>query len=349
MSKKKKLSYKKAGVDIKKADLAIKSIKDLIQSTYNKNIISDIGGFSGIFQISPGKYLVSSTDGVGTKIILTQLLDKYDTIGIDLVAMVVNDLICCGANPLFLLDYLGIGKVDPFKIKEIVKGITLGCRQSGCALIGGEVAEMPDIYGPSEYDLAGFGVGLVNKDDLLPKIDEIKKDDLVIGLGSNGLHSNGYSLVRKVFGIDYKNPKKSLKTLTKHYKELGNITLGVELLKPTHIYTSAILSLKKEIKACANITGGGLVENIPRVLPLELSVKIYQKNWETPFIFDLIKKVGNIDKKEMFKTFNMGIGIIVIVNPNDTKKVLSRLLRLNYPCFVIGKVISGERKVIISN
>jgi len=285
--------------------------------------------------------LVSSTDGVGTKLKIAFALNKHNTVGIDLVAMSVNDIITCGAKPLFFLDYISIGKLSKKVVVELIKGITEGCKMADCALLGGETAEMPGFYPEGEYDLAGFAVGIVEKSKIIDG-GEIREGDLVIGLASNGLHSNGFSLVRKVLLENKKYELDEKLTVLKR-------TLGEELLQPTRIYVKPILYLleKYKVLGIAHITGGGLLENIPRILPEGVSVQINQKSWSNPPIFPLIQKEGEISDEEMYRTFNMGIGMVLIVPQNDASKVINELKMIRYDSYIIGKVIKGDKQIII--
>jgi phosphoribosylformylglycinamidine cyclo-ligase len=313
------VTYKEAGVDIKKAEKLVRSIKKLAP---------EIGGFSGLFPIELAKYkkpfLVASTDGVGTKLKIAQLVGKHDTVGIDLVAMGVNDVITCGAKPLFFLDYFATGKLELGVAQEVIKGIYKGCLESGCRLLGGETAEMPGFYKPGEYDLAGFCVGIVEEKEVIDG-REIEPGDIIFGLPSSGLHSNGFSLVRKIFS------ERELRSLSK------------ELLKPTKIYVKDMLSVRSIVRGIAHITGGGFTDNIPRILPQRCQALIYKGSWKVPEIFELIQKKGKIEEEEMFHTFNMGIGMILIVPPDKRKRLLSRLPQAR----PIGKVVSGRRQVNI--
>ncbi|MBR9691106.1 phosphoribosylformylglycinamidine cyclo-ligase [Candidatus Woesearchaeota archaeon] len=337
------MTYKDAGVDIEAGSEVVKRIKKHVKRTFDSNVITDIGGFGGLFNFEKDKYknpiLVSGTDGVGTKLKIAFLMDKHDTVGQDLVAMCVNDIIVSGAKPLFFLDYLATGRVEPKKLEKVVKGIADGCKIAGCALLGGETAEMPDFYQQGEYDLAGFVVGVVDKDKIIDG-KNIKAGDVVIGIASSGLHSNGYSLVRKLFF-----EKMKLK-VTDKVKEL-NATLGEELLKPTKIYAKTILKLIEEfeIKGIAHITGGGLTENMPRILPKGVGVEIIKECQRVPTIFRLIKDNANLDCNEMHKTFNMGIGMALVVNDSDKDKVVKRLKDFGEESLVIGKIVKGETKV----
>ncbi|MBI5778198.1 MAG: phosphoribosylformylglycinamidine cyclo-ligase [Planctomycetes bacterium] len=356
------LTYKSAGVDTTKKDGVIDEIIRLSRKTYDPRVIDHPWGFAGLFSLFPktgvsrrdkshtaplfarsykSPTLVACSDGVGTKLKIAFLLNKHDTIGIDLVAMSINDLIVTGAEPLFFLDYISCGRVNEKIIVDIIKGIVAGCEQSGCALLGGETAEMPDFYPPSEYDLAGFAVGLVDKHKVITG-KYIKPGDVVIGLSSSGLHSNGYSLVRRVF-LEGLSHKEEVNKLQSHSPELG-CTLGEELLKPTIIYAKAVkhilrnYSCKKAVKGIAHITGGGLVENIPRVLPKNVCVEINADAFPLPPIFSLIQKTGNIAPEEMQRVFNMGIGLVIIVDKFYASAIIRRLKKVKYNAYNIGKV-----------
>jgi len=333
-------SYKDAGVDISLANQIVEKIKPLISKTSIPGVLGGIGGFDGLFSLVEHKYkepvLVSGTDGVGTKLKLAFALDKHDTVGIDLVAMSVNDIITCGAKPLFFLDYISIGKLSEKVVVELVKGVTEGCKMAGCALLGGETAEMPGFYAGSEYDLAGFAVGVVEKSEIIDG-REIQEGDSVIGIASNGLHSNGFSLVRKVL---FESKKYKMDDKLPFFEK----PLGRELLRPTRIYVSPVLHLleKYKILGIAHITGGGIVENIPRILPEVVSVRIDQESWSTPPIFTFIQEEGEISDGEMYRTFNMGIGMVLIVSSNDASKVIDELKMAEYNSYLIGKVIKRE-------
>jgi len=320
------MTYKKAGVDIDKADAFVKKIKPLLKKTRRPEVLGKLGGFSGLFmpQIKGKKdpVLVSSTDGVGTKLLLADLLQKYDTVGIDLVAMCVNDVIVTGAEPLFFLDYIACGKLDENKLYALMKGIAQGCQEAGCALIGGETAELPGMYTGEKLDLAGFSVGIVEKNKIIDG-STCQPGDKIIGLASNGLHSNGFSLVRKIFS-----------------KEEMKGKLGRELLKPTRIYVKPVLQAAKKIrlKALAHITGGGFQENIPRVLPKGLAVKIREDSWPVPQIFKQIKKQGGVEDKEMFRTFNMGIGLVIIVESRSARHAVDIFQDLGQKAWIIGEL-----------
>ena len=333
-------SYKDAGVDISLANQIVEKIKPLISKTSIPGVLGGIGGFGGLFSLAEHKYkepvLVSGTDGVGTKLKLAFALDKHDTVGIDLVAMSVNDIITCGAKPLFFLDYISIGKLSEKVVVELVKGVTEGCKIAGCTLLGGETAEMPGFYAGNEYDLAGFAVGVVEKSEIIDG-REIQEGDSVIGIASNGLHSNGFSLVRKVL---FESKKYKMDDKLPFFEK----PLGRELLRPTRIYVSPVLHLleKYKILGIAHITGGGIVENIPRILPGEVSIRIDQKSWPKPSIFTFLQKEGEISDGEMYRTFNMGIGMVLIVSSNDASKVIDELKMAEYNSYLIGKVIKRE-------
>ncbi len=335
-------SYKASGVDVTAGYRAVELMKTHIAKTMNSSVISGIGGFGGLFELDltgiSRPVLVSGTDGVGTKLKLAFLLDKHDTVGIDCVAMCVNDIICCGAKPLFFLDYIATGKNVPEKIAQIVSGIADGCVMAGCALIGGETAEMPGFYAENEYDLAGFSVGVVDKEKIL-KNDTIKAGDVLIALPSSGIHSNGFSLVRKVFDVENKD-------LNTYISELSQ-TLGEALLTPTKIYVSPLLSLMQEvnIKAVSHITGGGFYENIPRSLPEGKTARIDRKSLRIPSIFQIIMQKGQIPERDMFNTFNMGVGMCITVSKEDAQTSLDVLK--SEGAYVIGEVTEGGEGVII--
>ena len=325
MGEKKSVTYKDAGVDIDAGNRFVQMIKPLVKATTRPEVLTDIGGFGGLFSLNSDKYkkptLVASTDGVGTKLKIAFMADKHDTVGIDLVAMCVNDIVVQGAEPLFFLDYLATGKLSPEKAVEIVKGISEGCVQAGCALIGGETAEMPGMYGDGEYDLAGFTVGVVDNDRIIDG-SSITVGDKLIGLASSGLHSNGYSLARKVC---FENLGLSIDSFV---PELGK-PLGEALLTPTRIYVKTILNLLRDfqIKGMAHITGGGLLENIPRVLPRHCRAVIHRNSWEIPPIFQLLREGGNIDEIEMHRTFNNGIGMVLVVPERDVEDIMVQIGR----------------------
>jgi phosphoribosylformylglycinamidine cyclo-ligase len=327
------LTYKKAGVDIDTADKFIGRIKPLLQKTGRPEILGKTGGFSGLFMPRlkgmKDPVLVSSTDGVGTKLMIAEILGKYDTVGIDLVAMCVNDVVVTGAEPLFFLDYIACGKLDEKQLYDIVKGISKGCVEAGCALIGGETAELPGMYEKGKLDLAGFSVGLVSRKKIIDG-RLCQKGDRLIGLASNGLHSNGFSLARKVFSRDELKGK-----------------IGKELLKPTRIYVRPILRLLKKykIKSLAHITGGGFVDNIPRVLPEDLGVAVDKSSWRIPQIFRTIQERGRIKDREMFRTFNMGIGMVMVISPRSVSGVLGLLGEMRIKAWEIGVVAANSGRV----
>jgi phosphoribosylformylglycinamidine cyclo-ligase len=331
-----KVTYKDAGVDIDSGNSFVKMIKPMVKSTYRPEVIADLGGFGGLFSLNITKYrqpvLVSGTDGVGTKLKLAFMADKHDTVGIDLVAMCVNDIIVQGAEPLFFLDYLATGRLDPEKASEVVKGIAQGCSMAGCALIGGETAEMPGFYSEGEYDLAGFAVGVVERDNIIDG-SSITVGNKLIGITSNGLHSNGYSLARKVLfdimGLEIDSPLPGLQT-----------TVAEELLTPTRIYVKTVLNLLRDfrVNGIAHITGGGLLENVPRILPNGCKAIIAKDSWTMPAIFPLLQQGGGIEDMEMFRTFNCGIGLVIVVPENEAEEILIRLSGLNEQALVIGEV-----------
>ena len=333
-------SYAAAGVDITAGYRAVELMKAHIARTMTGGVASDIGGFGGLFAPDLGgmqePVLVSGTDGVGTKLRIAQLLDKHDTVGIDCVAMCVNDIICCGAKPLFFLDYIAIGKNIPEKVADIVAGVAEGCVQAGCALIGGETAEHPGMMGAEDYDLAGFSVGIVDKPKIIDQT-AMRPGDVVLALPSSGIHSNGYSLVRKVFNVEHAN-------LTLHCEDLGQ-TLGEALLTPTRIYVKPVLRCMEEatVKGVSHITGGGFFENIPRCLPEGLAAKIDKAAIKTPPIFAMLQSMGSIPERDMFNTFNMGVGMTVIVSPDDADKALAAL----GDAYVIGEIVESDERVIL--
>ncbi|MBR1816568.1 MAG: phosphoribosylformylglycinamidine cyclo-ligase [Lachnospiraceae bacterium] len=338
------MDYKKAGVDIEAGYKSVELMKKHIKKTMREEVLGEIGGFAGAFDLSKIKnmdepVLLSGTDGCGTKVKLAFLMDKHDTIGIDAVAMCVNDIACSGGEPLFFLDYIACGKNYPEKIAAIVSGVAEGCRESGAALVGGETAEHPGLMPEDEYDLAGFAVGVVDKKELITGAD-IKAGDKLIGIASSGVHSNGFSLVRKVFEMT----KESLDT---YYDELGK-TLGEALIEPTRIYVKALKSIKDNgvrVKGCSHITGGGFYENIPRMLPDDVKAVIDKNSYEVPAIFKLLASKGNIEEKMMYNTYNMGIGMVVAVSPSDVEKTLSAIEAAGDKAYVIGEVKSGEKGV----
>ncbi|MGE5197104.1 MAG: phosphoribosylformylglycinamidine cyclo-ligase [Deltaproteobacteria bacterium] len=333
------LTYKKAGVDIEKASAFKKKIKYLVRKSFSPSVLGDIGGFGSFFRFAKEKYkdpvLVSSTDGVGTKLKVAFLSGRHDTVGIDLVAMNVNDILCTGARPLFFLDYIASGKLEPETLYEVVKSINEGCVQAGCSLIGGETAEMPDMYKRGEYDLAGFCVGVVDRALIIDGRD-INPGDVIIGLESNGLHSNGFSLVRKALS------QTEIKRMQK------------ELLRPTRIYVKPVLTLLEDfnsgyrnIKGIAHITGGAFYDKIARILPADVNAKINKGSWKIPEIFRLIQNKAHIKDEEMYRTFNMGIGMVLVVDPKAASRISARLAELNLKSWVIGEVTGGKKKVEI--
>lgn len=336
-------SYKDAGVDVTAGYRSVELMKKDVASTAREEVLDTIGGFGGLFapKVAGMKkpVLVSGTDGVGTKLKIAFLMDKHDTVGIDCVAMCVNDVICAGAEPLFFLDYIACGKNEPEKIATIVKGVANGCKESGCALIGGETAEHPGLMPEDEYDLAGFTVGMVEEEKILDK-NSVMAGDVCIGLASSGVHSNGFSLVRKVFGIDNA-------AVLDQYREALGAPLGEVLLTPTKLYVKPVLSLlnKVHVKSIAHITGGGFYENMPRAFGENLSACITKGSWPILPIFDLIQKKGGISEHDMFNTFNMGIGMMVIVAKEDVDAALASLKESNVPAYVIGEMVPGSHTV----
>jgi len=335
-------TYKDAGVDVEAGYESVKLIKDHVKRTFRPEVMTELGGFGGLFGLDKSKYrqpvLVSGTDGVGTKLKMAFLMEKHDTVGIDCVAMCVNDIVCSGAEPLFFLDYVAVGKNYPEKVAEIVKGVAEGCVLSGCSLIGGETAEMPGFYPVDEYDLAGFSVGIVDKDKIIDG-KSIKAGDRIIGLPSSGIHSNGYSLVRKLINPTEKN--------LKEYVEKLGCTLGEELLKPTRIYVKTILDLieKFQIKGLSHITGGGFIENIPRMIPEGLKVNIEKGSWPVLPVFDMLRELGNMKDKDIFNTFNMGIGMVLAAAGEDAPAIVDYLKSVGEDAYIIGTVAEGEAGV----
>ena len=338
------MDYKNAGVDIEAGYKSVELMKEHIKKTMRKEVLTNIGGFSGAFSLAGIKdmeepVLLSGTDGCGTKVKLAMIMDKHDTIGIDAVAMCVNDVACAGGDPLFFLDYIACGKNYPEKIATIVSGVAEGCVQSECALIGGETAEHPGLMPEEDYDLAGFAVGVIDKKDLITGAN-IKDGDVLVGIASSGVHSNGFSLVRKVFDMT----KESLDT---YYDELGK-TLGEALLAPTIIYVKALKSVKNAgvtIKGCSHITGGGFYENIPRMLPDNITAVVDKNSYEVPAIFKLMAKKGDIEEHMMYNTFNMGIGMVLAIDPADVDRTIKAIEAAGEKAFVIGKTKSGEKGV----
>ncbi len=342
------LDYKSSGVDIEAGYKSVELMKEAVKSTFRPEVLGGIGGFSGAFSLDSIKnmeepVLLSGTDGCGTKVKLAFLLDKHDTIGIDAVAMCVNDVACAGGEPLFFLDYIACGKNYPEKIATIVGGVAEGCRQSGCALVGGETAEHPGLMPEDEYDLAGFSVGVVDKKDLITG-ESILPGDVLIGLASTGVHSNGFSLVRKVFDMTKEN-------LNTYYEELGK-TLGEALIEPTRIYVKALKSVKDagvKVKGCSHITGGGFYENIPRMLPEGIIASVDKGSYEVPKIFKLLQKTGDISDEMMYNTFNMGIGMVLCVAKEDVDLVIEAVKAAGDTPYIIGRTISGEKGVILND
>lgn len=340
------MDYKSSGVDIEAGYQSVELMKEHVKKTMRPEVLGGLGGFSGAFSIAKIKemedpVLMSGTDGCGTKVKLAFLMEKHDTIGIDAVAMCVNDIVCAGAEPLFFLDYIACGKNYPEKIAEIVKGVAEGCMQSGCALIGGETAEHPSLMPEDEYDLAGFAVGVVDKKDIITG-ETLASGDVIIGMASTGVHSNGFSLVRKIFPMDRK-------TLDTYHEELGK-TLGEALLTPTRIYVKALNSVKKAgvtIKACSHITGGGFFENVPRMLPEGKHAIIEKNSYKVPALFRMMARVGNIEEDMMYNTYNMGIGMMVCVAPEDVEKTMKAMQEAGDIPYVIGKITDGEKGVTL--
>ncbi len=334
------ISYKDSGVDVTRGYKAVDLMKKYVKTTYNENVLGDIGSFGGFYSISGEKMeepvLVAGTDGVGTKLKYAFLLEKHDTIGIDAVAMCVNDIVCQGAKPLFFLDYYACGRLDPEAEAEVVKGIAEGCRQAGCALIGGETAEMPGFYPRGEYDLAGFAVGIVDKKKVING-KEIRPGDVLIGIKSSGVHSNGYSLVRKLFGDSDKAE------MEKYDERLGG-TLAEVLLKPTKIYVRSILSLisKVPVKGIAHITGGGFLENIPRIFPEGVGCEIVKDSYEVPPVFKVMQEKADISDEQIYNTFNMGIGMVVCVSPENAEAAAAALEESGEEVALIGKTVAGK-------
>ena len=338
-------SYAAAGVDVTAGYEAVRRMKPMVESTYIPGVMGTLGGFGGMFAPDLGgmkkPVLVSGTDGVGTKLKLAFLMDKHDTVGIDCVAMCVNDIICGGAKPLFFLDYIACGKNDPVRIADIVSGVTEGCRQAGCALVGGETAEMPGFYSVDEYDLAGFSVGIVDEEKIIDP-DRTAEGDVVLGLRSSGVHSNGFSLVRKVFRVESADLKAPLEAL-------NGKGLGEALLAPTRIYVRPVLALleKVDVKGISHITGGGFYENIPRSIPDGLCAKIRKSAVPVLPIFDLIAKTGNIPERDMFNTFNMGIGMTITVPAAQVEEALAILKEQGEEPVVLGEIVRGDEKVVL--
>ncbi|MCI5918900.1 MAG: phosphoribosylformylglycinamidine cyclo-ligase [Roseburia sp.] len=340
------MDYKNAGVDIEAGYKSVELMKKYVKETMRPEVLGGLGGFSGAFSLGKIKemenpVLLSGTDGCGTKVKLAFLMDKHDTIGIDAVAMCVNDVACAGGEPLFFLDYIACGKNYPEKIATIVKGVAEGCKQSGCALVGGETAEHPGLMPEDEYDLAGFSVGVVDEKDIITGKD-LKAGDVLIGMASTGVHSNGFSLVRKIFKMDKE-------TLNTYHEELGT-TLGEALLAPTRIYVKAMKSIKDagvRVKACSHITGGGFYENIPRMLPEGKHAVVRKDSYEVPAIFKMMQRVGNIEEEMMYNTYNMGLGMIVAVDPADVEKTMEAIKATGDTPYIVGEIKDGEKGVTL--
>ncbi|RHM63534.1 MULTISPECIES: phosphoribosylformylglycinamidine cyclo-ligase [Coprobacillaceae] len=338
------MDYKKAGVDIEAGYKSVELMKKHVKQTMRPEVLGGIGGFAGAFDLSGIKnmeepVLLSGTDGCGTKVKLAFVMDKHDTIGIDAVAMCVNDIACSGGEPLFFLDYIACGKNYPEKIATIVSGVAEGCKQSGCALVGGETAEHPGLMPENDYDLAGFAVGVVDKKDIIDG-STVKDGDVLVGIASSGVHSNGFSLVRKVFDM-------TQESLNTYYDELGK-TLGEALIEPTRIYVKALKNVKDAgvtIKGCSHITGGGFYENVPRMLPEGAKAMIKKNSYPIPPIFDLIAKEGNIESHMMYNTFNMGLGMVIALDKNDVDTALKAIEAAGDQCYVVGSIVSGDKGV----
>ena len=340
------MDYKNAGVDIEAGYKSVELMKKHVQETMRSEVLTNLGGFSGAFSMGALKdmenpVLLSGTDGCGTKVKLAFIMDKHDTIGIDAVAMCVNDVACAGGEPLFFLDYIACGKNIPEKIATIVSGVAEGCKQSGCALIGGETAEHPGLMPEEEYDLAGFSVGVVDEKDIITG-KNVKANDVLIGMASSGVHSNGFSLVRKIFNMDKE-------TLNTYHEELGT-TLGEALLAPTRIYVKALRSIKDAgvtVKACSHITGGGFYENIPRMLPEGKHAVVEKNSYEVPAIFKMMARVGNVDEEMMYSTYNMGLGMILAVDPADVDKTMAAIKEAGDTPYVVGYIEDGDKGVTL--
>lgn len=338
-------AYKQAGVDVEAGYEAVRLMKKYVQSTFVDGVLGGIGGFGGLFEIPSGytqPVLVSGTDGVGTKLRVAFLMDKHDTIGQDCVAMCVNDVACSGAKPLFFLDYLAVGKNTPEKVADIVKGVADGCVLAGCALVGGETAEMPGFYPPEEYDLAGFSVGIVEKSKITDGA-RAKAGDVLIGIASSGIHSNGYSLVRRIFDLNATN---AAQTLQIHSDELGK-TVGEELLTPTRIYVKPLLRLIEEvgIHTVSHITGGGFIENIPRMLPDNLNAVLHKGSWEVLPVFEMMRKKADLTERDLYNTFNMGIGMVVAVAAEKADAALACLNAAGEKAYMIGELKAGQKEI----
>ena len=341
-----KSEYAKAGVDVQAGNETVSRIKAMVESTYDENVLGTLGAYGGCYALPQARdmrepVLVSGADGVGTKLKLAMVLDKHDTIGIDCVAMCVNDILCQGAKPLFFLDYIAVGKLVPERAASIVNGVAEGCRQAGCALIGGETAEMPGFYAPDEYDLAGFAVGIADRHRLIGT-GAVAQGDVLIGLASNGVHSNGFSLIRKIFPMEREALKRSVPAL--------GMPLGEALLTPTRIYVKPVLAVGEEFSfhALAHITGGGFIDNIPRIMPDGLCAHIELDKCHTPPLFDVIEHQGGLDRMEMYNVFNMGIGMVAVVSAADAQKALGAFRDVGETAYIIGKVEAGDEKVKLS-
>jgi len=336
------ISYKDAGVDVERGYEAVSLMKQYVKKTFNANVLGDLGSFGGLYSLDKEDcdqpVLVAGTDGVGTKLKYAFVLDKHDTIGIDAVAMCVNDIVCQGARPLIFLDYIATAQIVPQKIAEIVKGISEGCMQAGCALVGGETAEMPGFYNDGEYDIAGFSVGIAQKSKIITGAN-IKEGDVLIGLQSSGIHSNGFSLVRKLFGTDSQ-------MLERYNNELSK-SVCEEVLTPTKIYVKSVLSLieKNEIKGISHITGGGFIENIPRIIPQGLRAQIKLGSWDMLPVFPVLQKTSGLDNAQIYNTFNMGIGLVMAVSPTIADQVVAQANSLGEKAYIIGDIIKGEAGV----
>jgi len=346
-----KMDYKQSGVDLNAADNAVENIKDIAGKATRPEVLSGVGGFGGLFRFNVENYrepvLVAGTDGVGTKLKLATEMQKHDTIGEDLVAMCVNDILVQGAEPLFFMDYLAVGKLESDQVAEIISGVASGCQKAGCALLGGETAEMPGFYPPGEYDVAGFAVGAVEREKIVDG-SSLQEGDLLLGLASKGVHSNGYSLIRKI--IETRKLNLNEKFINKGAESEGvKEILGEELLRPTEIYVPQVLPLleKYNIKGMVHITGGGLPGNLPRILPSQLSIKLYPTEWEIPDIFYFIKEKGNVDWEEMYRVFNMGIGFVLFVSPNEVKEIQSHLAEGKTNAWIIGEITAATEEEII--
>lgn len=342
---KKSITYADAGVDIDAGNKAVELMKDSVRASYRPEVIGDLGGFGGLFALNIAKYkepiLVSGTDGVGTKLKLAFMADKHDTIGQDAVAMCVNDILVQGAEPLFFLDYIAVDKVDSQKVADIVKGVADACKESGCALIGGETAEMAGFYSKGEYDIAGFCVGCVDKSKMITG-EKVKAGDVLLGLPSSGVHSNGFSLVRK---ICFEHMGFDMNTVIPEF----GCTLGEQLIIPTRLYPKTCLPLieKFDIHGMVHITGGGFYENIPRILPKDCDALVNAESWEVPMVFKKLQEWGNVDWKEMYRTFNMGVGMVLVIDPSEVDAVRAHLTETGETFFELGEVIPGEQKTIM--